>query len=64
MLIRRWLLLPGWVTCGLSSVLLFASAAAAVACPLCYEAARQMELASELVSFVPIPLKRPGSNFL
>jgi len=52
---------PRWLNCGLAALLLFISARAAVACPLCYEAARQavtvgqqLDMADRVVLAVPL----------
>jgi hypothetical protein len=52
---------PRWLKCGLATLFLFISARAAVACPLCYEAARQivtigqqLDMAERVVLGVPL----------
>ena len=52
---------PRWLNCGLAALFLFISVPAAVACPLCYEVARQvvtigqqLDMADQVVLAVPL----------
>src|SRR5262245_8189218 len=52
-----------WLTCWRAAVLLLASATAAVACPLCYEAARQMVIGGQQLDMADrVVLAEPIGN--
>src|SRR6476661_7046841 len=64
MSVRRLQPLPsrGWLTCRLAAICLLASATVALACPLCYEAARQqvtigqqLDMSDRIVLAAPVP---------
>lgn len=59
---------PRWPNCGLAALSLFISVPAAVGCPLCYEAARQLvavgqqlDMADQVVLAVPLRARNSAS---